>query len=217
MAFEVAVATEDEDFYNITLSFRPQTAFSGRPGQEQFFIEKEGTVAHRQVLYEPRRRSSFPVLPVAVGLAVVGVITAVAVIFAVDGFGDGGEVVAVAALAETPERVVAQIPPTDTPKPLPLRKPTYTPIPKATPRATPRIVRVTATPRPTATRMPTPTPTPVPPIPTPIAILGATYVSKWGAYGSGDGQFNSPKGVAVDGSGNVYVADTWNYRIQKFS
>ena len=38
MAFEVAVATEDEDFYNITLSFRPQTTFSGSPGQEQFFI-----------------------------------------------------------------------------------------------------------------------------------------------------------------------------------
>ena len=50
MAFEVAQAEEDEDYYNVTLSFRPQGQFSGTPGQEQFFIEKEGAIAHRQVL-----------------------------------------------------------------------------------------------------------------------------------------------------------------------
>jgi uncharacterized protein (TIGR03663 family) len=31
------------------------------------------------------------------------------------------------------------------------------------------------------------------------------------------GTFNEPWGIAVDGQGNVYVADTWNHRIQKFS
>ncbi len=30
------------------------------------------------------------------------------------------------------------------------------------------------------------------------------------------GQFNGPRGVATDGSGNVYVADRGNFRIQKF-
>ena len=30
------------------------------------------------------------------------------------------------------------------------------------------------------------------------------------------GTFNQPWGIAVDQAGNVYVADTWNYRIQKF-
>ncbi len=39
MAFETVTATEDEDFYNITLSFRPQGDFSGVPGQEQFFVD----------------------------------------------------------------------------------------------------------------------------------------------------------------------------------
>jgi DNA-binding beta-propeller fold protein YncE len=33
----------------------------------------------------------------------------------------------------------------------------------------------------------------------------------------GDGQFNEPWGVAVDGEGTIYVADTWNGRIQVFS
>ena len=37
------------------------------------------------------------------------------------------------------------------------------------------------------------------------------FLAKWGSYGSGDGQFYSPFGVAVDGSGmNVYVADSDN-------
>ena len=29
--------------------------------------------------------------------------------------------------------------------------------------------------------------------------------------------FNAPLAIAIDGSGNVYVADTWNHRIQKFT
>ena len=37
-----------------------------------------------------------------------------------------------------------------------------------------------------------------------------------GIEGPGDGQFNRPVGVTVDASGNVYVADGLNHRIQKF-
>jgi DNA-binding beta-propeller fold protein YncE len=42
-------------------------------------------------------------------------------------------------------------------------------------------------------------------------------VTQWGSYGTGNGQFNYPGGIAVDSSGNVYVADRGNNRIQKFT
>jgi sugar lactone lactonase YvrE len=44
-----------------------------------------------------------------------------------------------------------------------------------------------------------------------------TFLTKWGSGGSGNGQFDYPVGMAVDGSGNVYVADENNGRVEKFS
>lgn len=44
-----------------------------------------------------------------------------------------------------------------------------------------------------------------------------TFVSEWGATGSGDGEFYAPEGIAIDSNGDVFVADKDNYRIQKFS
>ncbi|PYN82856.1 MAG: hypothetical protein DMD97_00165, partial [Candidatus Rokuibacteriota bacterium] len=49
-----------------------------------------------------------------------------------------------------------------------------------------------------------------------------TFLTAWGSQGSGDGQFalplsGFPWGVATDASGNVYVADKYNHRIQKFA
>lgn len=50
-----------------------------------------------------------------------------------------------------------------------------------------------------------------------VAENPPSFVTKWGARGSGNGQFLDPAGVAVDGNGYVYVADTNNDRIQKFT
>jgi DNA-binding beta-propeller fold protein YncE len=41
-------------------------------------------------------------------------------------------------------------------------------------------------------------------------------VASFGTAGSGNGQFNDPKNLAVDGQGQVYVIDTRNHRVQVF-
>ncbi len=48
-------------------------------------------------------------------------------------------------------------------------------------------------------------------------------LNSWGEYGSSDpgadaaGTFNEPWGIAIGPEGDVFIADTWNHRIQKFS
>jgi len=42
-----------------------------------------------------------------------------------------------------------------------------------------------------------------------------TTIGETGVSGSDNGHFNRPKSVAVDTSGNVFVADSQNYRVQK--
>ena len=44
---------------------------------------------------------------------------------------------------------------------------------------------------------------------------GGEYIWKWGKEGAKQGQFLQPRALAVDGSGNVYVADA-KARIQVF-
>ena len=58
-----------------------------------------------------------------------------------------------------------------------------------------------------------------------FAVNGRQYsfVRKWGTKGGQDftgtnaGEFNEPRGLALDSGGNVYVVDTVNDRIQKFA
>ncbi len=42
-------------------------------------------------------------------------------------------------------------------------------------------------------------------------------VRTWGSEGSGPGQFLKPRGIAVAPDGSIYVADSGNHRIQKFT
>ncbi|MBV7339090.1 hypothetical protein KFU94_64910 [Chloroflexi bacterium TSY] len=48
------------------------------------------------------------------------------------------------------------------------------------------------------------------------ATIPSVFDTLWGREGTGDGQFIGPVDVAVDSSGNVYVAEWENDRIQKF-
>lgn len=43
------------------------------------------------------------------------------------------------------------------------------------------------------------------------------FVSKFGGFGTGSGQFNEPRAITVDGEGNLWVADAGNNRIEKFN
>ena len=106
MAFDVAEAEETEDYYVITLSYCPQGEFAGRPGQEQFFIEKEGTVAHRQVLSLPSRARWWrsPVGLVSVGIVVVVAVAVGGLIASIVwGESDDGAPLAAASPTRTPE------------------------------------------------------------------------------------------------------------------
>jgi len=52
------------------------------------------------------------------------------------------------------------------------------------------------------------------------SVAGAeyyVYAGKWGSRGAGAGQFLNPCGIAVDAEGHVYVSDTFNHRIQRFT
>jgi DNA-binding beta-propeller fold protein YncE len=50
-------------------------------------------------------------------------------------------------------------------------------------------------------------------------LAGTTpdFVLEWGTLGAGDGQLQGTHGIVVDAAGDIYVADTLNHRIQKFT
>jgi len=50
-----------------------------------------------------------------------------------------------------------------------------------------------------------------------IFTYPGTYSSQFGSNGAGNGQFNNPEGVTLDSTGNVWVGDFTNDRVQKFS
>jgi sugar lactone lactonase YvrE len=51
-------------------------------------------------------------------------------------------------------------------------------------------------------------------------VIGSTannFIRKWGSLGSGAGELQIPRGAAVSPNGDLYVADSGNFRIQQFS
>jgi DNA-binding beta-propeller fold protein YncE len=53
--------------------------------------------------------------------------------------------------------------------------------------------------------------------PTTAAADVATFELTWGSYGTADGQFRRPYHVAVGPNGDIYVADSYNARVQEFT
>jgi DNA-binding beta-propeller fold protein YncE len=47
--------------------------------------------------------------------------------------------------------------------------------------------------------------------------LAPAWDGSFGATGTGNGQFREPQGLAVDNSGNVYVTDLLNERVEVFN
>jgi len=198
MVFSAVEQEEGEDYYTITLSFRPEGDFAGTPGQEQFIIAKEGVVSHRQVLSLPRPEGErrFPLVPFAVGVVILAVAAVVGVVFAVGGLGggDGETQVAAPVPTDTPITaptvmptaplgvpvVVAEPTATPTPSPTPTPAPSATPtsepattVPTVAPTRAPVVIVVTATPTPTTLPGPTAALPPTPrlkPTPTPAAV-----------------------------------------------
>ena len=49
-----------------------------------------------------------------------------------------------------------------------------------------------------------------------IFSLQGNYLSKFGSFGNGDGQFNNPQGLCFNSKGLLYVVDRENCRVQVF-
>ncbi len=124
------------------------------------------------------------------------------------GCGDGSEpTVTPAPIATMAPAATAAPPtppaPTNTPAPVAAPAPTTAPAPTATPAPT-------ASPVPTNTPVPTSTPAPTP-------SIDVQFVTKWGSWGSEEGQFREPYDITLDRNGNLYVADMDNNAVQYFS
>lgn len=129
MVYDVVEQQEGEDHYVITLSFRPEGNFSGTPGREQFFIEKAGQIARRQLLGLPRGGKGFPVVPVLIGAVVVAIAGGVVLMVGRGADQDADTVPIVAAVPTPVPTTAAVVAPsiTNTPVPSPTSVPTVIP------------------------------------------------------------------------------------------
>ena len=59
LVWKVLSQDENEDYYDIRVSYRPQGTFRGTPGVEQFGIDKTGNIRRRRRLRAPSRHRAF--------------------------------------------------------------------------------------------------------------------------------------------------------------
>jgi azurin len=228
MAFEVISTTEEEETYDIVLSYRPQGDFTGTPGQEHFIIAKHGEIILRQVWSTPKEPGGLPIIPISIGVVVVGIIAAVGAVFAMNtSGGDSIPVAAVSSPIET-EDTSETLAPTHTPQPTSTS--TSTPDSTSTSDSESGAVLVTKWGTQGTGNGQFHHPNGVS-LASDSSVYVAewhnnriqkftsdgVFVTKWGTGGTGDGEFNSPAGVAVASDSSVYVAEVGNNRIQKFT
>lgn len=53
LVWEVGSALEQDEFYYVEILYKPFGVFEGTPGLEEFIMEKDGTIAFRQVISQP--------------------------------------------------------------------------------------------------------------------------------------------------------------------
>ena len=54
-------------------------------------------------------------------------------------------------------------------------------------------------------------------LPKPVCAEGYHVLRQWGSRGTDPGEFRSPQALALDATGQVYVVDQENHRVQKFT
>ena len=54
-------------------------------------------------------------------------------------------------------------------------------------------------------------------LPVAASAQAPTFITAWGTFGTGNGQFSHPYGIAVGAAGNGYVVDSGNSRVQELT
>ncbi len=155
LVWEVGAAYQTEDYYEVKLSYRSAVGFRGRPGVEQFTIDKAGPIEFRQILSQPRPFRVL-ILSIAVLLVLVVGATAIDALLPSAGFGGSGGDSGPIAIAVPPAG--APIPAAGTPTPA--ANPVSAPLPAADPSALETAALAPATPTPIPARSPTVSPAP---------------------------------------------------------
>lgn len=71
LAWGIVGARETQDSYEVRISYRPGRRFRGRPGVEQFSIDKKGQITFRQIISQPRSVWRSPFFLSAIGAPLV--------------------------------------------------------------------------------------------------------------------------------------------------